>query len=85
MATRALRDLGLDRADVVLGGGMLCNSRFLVEQVAARLPSGARPVVASDPPVLGATLAALDGAGAPPEAHARLRAAFGEGLVPEHA
>lgn len=72
-ARRALRDLELAEADVVLGGGMLAGSPFLVSLVAARLPAGARPVVCSEPPVVGAALAALDAAGAPIEARERLR------------
>jgi N-acetylglucosamine kinase-like BadF-type ATPase len=85
LAERALRDLELAEADVVLGGGMLDGGGPLVERVTAhltRLAPGARVVVASDPPVLGATLAALDDAGAPPDARERLRAAFRDGLEP---
>lgn len=88
-AVKALRDLELlDReVDVVLGGGMLRRgSGLLHSEVVARLheraPS-ARPVVAVDPPVLGATLAALDAAGASDAAHERLRTAFRDGLEPE--
>ncbi|MGZ4354672.1 MAG: ATPase, partial [Gaiellaceae bacterium] len=73
LARKAMRDLALGEADVVLGGGML-QGGFLVDLVAARLPEGARPVVVTDPPVLGAALAALDEAGAPAEAKTRLRA-----------
>ena len=76
LAERALRDLGLRQADVVLGGGMLREGGTLVDRVAARLPVGARPVVLRDPPVLGA-------AGATNGAHARLRGAFREGAVPD--
>lgn len=89
MAWKVLRDLDLlERpAIVVLGGGMLRRGEgFLYEQVVARLQRlvpDARPVVAREPPVLGAVLAALDAAGARPEAEARLRAAFRDGLVPE--
>jgi hypothetical protein len=42
-----------------------------------------RPVVAVDPPVLGAALAALDEAGARRGAHERLREAFRSGLAAE--
>jgi N-acetylglucosamine kinase-like BadF-type ATPase len=74
MAQRALRDLGVTTADVVLGGGMLESGEGLVyETVAARLPSGARPVARPGPPVLGAALAALDAAGASDAAKSRLR------------
>src|SRR5204862_212627 len=65
MARRALRDLGLLEADVVLGGGMLARGEgLLYDEVVARLPAGARAVAAVDPPVLGAALAALDAAAA---------------------
>lgn len=87
MAARALRDLRLAAAEVVLGGGMLrAGEGSLHDAVVARLRvrcPGARPVVAVDPPVVGAALAALDAVGAPPAAGARLRAAFRAGLVPE--
>jgi N-acetylglucosamine kinase-like BadF-type ATPase len=74
IAARALRDLGVAEADVVLGGGMLrSGAGAFYEAVAARLPPGARPVPLHDPPALGAALAALDAAGAPDGAKARLR------------
>jgi D-lyxose ketol-isomerase len=74
MARRALRDLELTSADVVLGGGMLERGEgLLYELVVERLPDGVRPVAAPDPPVLGAALAALDAAGASDEAKTRLR------------
>ena len=74
MARRALRDLGLLEADVVLGGGMLDRGEgLLYDEVVARLPAGARAVAAVDPPVLGAALAALDAAAATDGAKARLR------------
>ena len=82
MATRALTELGLARrpASVLLGGGMLRDGRgLLYEETLARLAeraprATATPVTAA--PVLGAALDALDAAGAPPAAAARLRAAF---------
>jgi N-acetylglucosamine kinase-like BadF-type ATPase len=87
MATRALADLGLEAADVVLGGGMLRDGRgFLFDEVVRRLQArapGARPVAAVDPPVVGAALAALEAAGAPSAAAATLRAAFRDGLRPD--
>jgi hypothetical protein len=89
MAWKALRDLDLldAPADVVLGGGMLRSGSVLLhDEVVTRLQTlapRARPVVAVEPPVLGATLAALDAAGASPEAGRRLRAAFREGLTAE--
>jgi N-acetylglucosamine kinase-like BadF-type ATPase len=74
MTIRALNDLGIREADVVLGGGMLHGGDGLLYQlVAERLPLGARPVAAVDEPVLGAALAALDAAGASEAAKARLR------------
>jgi N-acetylglucosamine kinase-like BadF-type ATPase len=69
LVERALRDLELDDADVVLGGGMLESRGRLYELVAARLPG--LPIVPELPPVAGAVLAALDAAAA-----ARFRAAF---------
>src|SRR5207244_662430 len=78
MATRALADLRLENADVVLGGGMLRDGRgFLFGEVVKRLSRsapGARPVTPLDPPVVGAALAALDAAGAPASSAERLRA-----------
>jgi N-acetylglucosamine kinase-like BadF-type ATPase len=87
MATRTLADLGLEAADVVLGGGMLRNGRGLlfdevVERLRQRAP-GARPVAATDPPVVGAALVALEAAGAPPDAAGNLRASFRAGLKPD--
>jgi N-acetylglucosamine kinase-like BadF-type ATPase len=74
MVERAFRDLGLQEADVVLGGGMLeRGAGFLHDAVLARLLAGSRPMVLRDPPVLGAALAALDAAGAAAAAKARLR------------
>jgi N-acetylglucosamine kinase-like BadF-type ATPase len=87
MAVRALADLELEEADVVLGGGMLRDGSGLlfeavVEQLAERAPR-ARPVAASQPPVVGAALVALEEAGAPAAAGQALRAAFRNGLQPE--
>jgi N-acetylglucosamine kinase-like BadF-type ATPase len=74
MARRAMRDLGLAEADVVLGGGMLQSGEGpLYERVLAHLPEGAYAVTVQDPPSLGSALAALDAAGASVEAKARLR------------
>jgi len=75
MACRAMRDLDVEVADVVLGGGMLAGGAgLLYETVVAQLPDGARPVLAPDPPVVGAALAALDSVGALEDAKRRLRA-----------
>lgn len=74
MTLRAMKDLGVEKADVVLGGGMLQSGDGLLYQlVTERLPLGARPVPSRDEPVLGAALAALDAAGATEAAKARLR------------
>jgi N-acetylglucosamine kinase-like BadF-type ATPase len=74
MTLRALKDLAVKEADVVLGGGMLHGGGGLLYQlVAERLPLGARPVPALHQPVLGAALAALDAVGAREPAKARLR------------
>jgi N-acetylglucosamine kinase-like BadF-type ATPase len=87
MAVKALRDLELDAADVVLGGGMLRDGTgFLYDRVVERLRErapGARPVAAKDPPVVGAALVALETAGAPASAGQALRAAFRDGLRPK--
>jgi N-acetylglucosamine kinase-like BadF-type ATPase len=68
LVERALRDLDLADADVVLGGGMLESHGPLYELVAPRLPSAIVPEL---PPVAGAVLAALD-----PEQAIRFRAQF---------
>jgi N-acetylglucosamine kinase-like BadF-type ATPase len=87
MATRALADLEVDAADVVLGGGMLRDGRgFLFDEVVERLGQRAplaRPVAASDPPVVGAALVALEAAGASVTAAQALRTAFRDGLQPD--
>jgi N-acetylglucosamine kinase-like BadF-type ATPase len=72
MVTRALRDLGVEQADVVLGGGMLQDPErpLLAELVRAQLPEA---IVLDAPPVLGAALAALDAAGASDAAKRRVR------------
>jgi N-acetylglucosamine kinase-like BadF-type ATPase len=69
LVERALRDLGIDDADVVLGGGMLARRGRLYDLLAAALP--VTPLVPDLPPVAGAVLAALDDV-----AHARFREAF---------
>jgi N-acetylglucosamine kinase-like BadF-type ATPase len=74
LVARAFRDLGVEDADVVLGGGTLRHGEgVLHDLVVAELPAGARPVVLRCPPVLGAALAALDAAGATEAAKSRLR------------
>jgi N-acetylglucosamine kinase-like BadF-type ATPase len=79
MAVRALADLGLVSATILLGGGMLRGGAgFLYNEVVARLAErapAAKPTAVTAPPVLGAALDALDAAGARPAAIARLRAA----------
>jgi N-acetylglucosamine kinase-like BadF-type ATPase len=74
LVRKAMRDLDLAEADVVLGGGMLRDGAGpLHERVMAFLPPEARPVVLTASPVVGAALAALDAAGAGDDAKARLR------------
>ena len=74
LARRAMRDLRVAQADVVLGGGMLQSGEgLLYETVLERLPDGAHAVAVQDPPSLGSALAALDAAGASVDAKARLR------------
>jgi len=86
MASRALTDLGLAEAPatVLLGGGMLRSGQgLLYEQILALLADRAPqavPVPVTAAPVLGAALDALDAAGAPPGAAARLRSAFETGV-----
>jgi N-acetylglucosamine kinase-like BadF-type ATPase len=90
LAWKALRDLELldQPADVVLGGGMLRGGGPLhdavVADLAVRAPR-ARPVVAVDPPVVGAALAALDAVDAGPEVGERLRGTVRGGRTPEPA
>jgi N-acetylglucosamine kinase-like BadF-type ATPase len=74
LVERALRDLGLDDGDVVLGGGMLAGRGFLFDLVARALPRP--PTAPALQPVAGAVLAALDG-----DATARFREAF-DGWTP---
>lgn len=73
LVRKALRDLELDEADAVLGGGMLRDGGLLVERVRAPLRPGVEVVVLTEPPVAGAVLAALDAAGAPESAKQRAR------------
>jgi N-acetylglucosamine kinase-like BadF-type ATPase len=69
LVERALRDLELDEADVVLGGGMLADRGRLYGLVAEQLPG--EPLLPMLPPVAGAVLAALE-----PDAQARFRSTF---------
>jgi N-acetylglucosamine kinase-like BadF-type ATPase len=74
LVRRALRDLEVVAADVVLGGGVLRSGEgYLWDRVVERLPQEARPVALRVSPVLGAGLAALDLAGAAEDAKRRLR------------
>jgi hypothetical protein len=77
MAVRALNDLGLEGAEVVVGGGLVREGGLLHAEIERRL--GFPVVVPVDPPVVGAALAALDAAGATPEACNRLRKALRAG------
>ena len=87
LALRALADLGLTNAHVVLGGGMLRDGTGpLFDEVVARLSERApraHPVAAVDAPVVGAALVALEAVGAPPAAGERLRAAMRAGVAAE--
>jgi len=74
LAARALTDLQLDDAEIVLGGGMLASGEGLLhELVVAALPEGARPVTSKVAPVAGAVTAMLDDGAA-----RRFRKAFDE-------
>ena len=73
LAEKALRDLDLVEADVVLGGGMLRDGGLLVDRTCALLPPDVDVVVLEVPPVTGAVLAALDAAGASDAAKQRIR------------
>ncbi len=84
LVRRAMRDLGLREADVVLGGGMLAAGSGLLHELAvAALPDGVHAVVPELPPVAGAALAAFDALELP-DAAARFRVAF-RGRQPEDA
>jgi N-acetylglucosamine kinase-like BadF-type ATPase len=82
MALTVIRRLGLTSAavPVVLGGGVLtARDPALTERLAARLAAGAPGSImriVDIPPIAGAALLGLDHVGAPPSAHARLRAAY---------
>jgi N-acetylglucosamine kinase-like BadF-type ATPase len=82
MALTAIRRLGLAgvAVPVVLGGSLLAAADpLLTGLVTAGLAAGAPkavPHIVDIPPVAGAALLGLDQADAPPEAEARLRAAF---------
>jgi N-acetylglucosamine kinase-like BadF-type ATPase len=74
LVRRAVRDLGMDACEVVLGGGMLRGEPGpLHARVSERLPDGVTPVILAALPVLGAGLAALDDAGSGESARNRLR------------
>jgi N-acetylglucosamine kinase-like BadF-type ATPase len=81
-AMAAIRRLALagDDLDVVLGGGLLRAGMPLLDDAVRaaiqRHAPGAHVLVADSEPIVGAGLLALDEAGAPPAAAARLRAAL---------
>ncbi|HWE82019.1 MAG TPA: BadF/BadG/BcrA/BcrD ATPase family protein [Gaiellaceae bacterium] len=79
LVERALRDLAVDSATVVLGGGMLREPSLLRSAVEAGIPRAVRVVAPCEPPVLGAALVALDRAGASADAKARLRLELRDG------
>src|SRR4051794_21692351 len=72
LVRRALSDLELETATVVVGGGLIAPAGPLHDAIVERVGPIAVP---EDAPVVGAALAALDAVGAPPEAGERLRAA----------
>lgn len=83
LASVALSRLGLlGKPSPVLLGGSVVAARHpvlhdrLTERLAVRAPQATVGIVTA-PPVLGAALLALDHAGAPPAAHARVRAHYG--------
>jgi N-acetylglucosamine kinase-like BadF-type ATPase len=82
LVVATLRRLGVlgEPMDVVLGGGVLTagHPQLMdeIERLLLRDAPGARTRVVAAPPVVGAALLALDRVGAPPDAHARLRASF---------
>ncbi|MEZ7131249.1 N-acetylglucosamine kinase [Nonomuraea sp. AD125B] len=89
MAEVCLRRLGLlgTPAEVVLGGGLLTArdpllTSLLEGEFALRMPL-AVPVVAKEPPVLGAALLGLDRLGAPEAAGARLRGHYRHSPLPD--
>ena len=74
-----------DDVDVVLGGGLLrAGSAQLDDRIEANIHAGApraRIVLATQPPVVGAAVLALDEAGAGALARTRLREQFANGQV----
>jgi N-acetylglucosamine kinase-like BadF-type ATPase len=82
MAVTAIRRLGLSDqpVPVALGGGVLtARDPLLTTEITKRLAEEAplaSPRIVEVPPVAGAALLGLDHIGAPPEALARLRAAY---------
>jgi N-acetylglucosamine kinase-like BadF-type ATPase len=87
MAGAALRRLELlqEPADVVLGGGLLQSGNGrLLDRIAAGLHAVGPALAvkpAESPPIVGSALVGLDELGAPPEAHARVRAELGETIA----
>jgi len=83
LAVAAMRRLDVlgEEFDVVLGGGVLTAGHAMLMDEITRLLREQAPrasaTVVGTPPVVGAALLGLDRIGAPPTAHARLRAGFG--------
>ena len=83
MAINAMRRLGLtgEATPVILGGGVItARNPLLMGSIARQLAEAAPRAqvrVIDVPPVVGAALLGLDQVDAPPEAEARLRAAYG--------
>jgi N-acetylglucosamine kinase-like BadF-type ATPase len=86
-ALAALTRLGMlgDEVDVVLGGGLLRAGSARLDDRIDAIVHGAAPhariVHATQPPVVGAAVLALDEAGAGASARVRLREQFGNGEV----
>jgi N-acetylglucosamine kinase-like BadF-type ATPase len=89
LATGAIRRLRLtsEKVDVVLGGSVLTGGGpHLLRPIRAGITEvvpGARVVVCRVRPIVGAALAALELAGAPPEAERRLRRSLRERTIQE--
>ncbi|HEY3144454.1 MAG TPA: BadF/BadG/BcrA/BcrD ATPase family protein [Acidimicrobiales bacterium] len=88
MAGTALRRLGLadvDGVEVVLGGGVFLNDHAAffdrISQGILGIAPGARMVVVTDPPVVGAALLGLDILGASRRAATRVRGALTHGRL----
>jgi N-acetylglucosamine kinase-like BadF-type ATPase len=82
LARRGLRDVGLERAPLVLAGGMLAPAGALYERVIRRLPAELTAVTPAVAPVVGGALAGLRATGASDASLATLETAWARGLSP---